>query len=322
MKCFILLTATFVVGTLSSSEELHPKWKNFKKLHQKSYDRVEELKRIHIFEANLKKIEEHNKLFDKNEVSYKMAINQFGDLSQEEFLDYLKTYNNKGGAKTTKSVKLQPHLNAEVPDEIDWRENGAVTDVEDQGAVGSAWAFSVTGALEGQNFLKEGKLVPLSGQELADCAGGGTGGGSIVDGYNYVIEHGLSAAADYPSDSSDGTCRRGDIPAAVTESGYVVIMGNEEALKDTIAAAGPISVAVDATNWQFYTGGVFLDANCSSTELNHGVLAVGYGVDDGTDYWIVKNSWGTEWGEDGYIRTARNADNNCGIATDPTCPIL
>jgi cathepsin L len=175
-----------------------------------------------------------------------------------------------------------------------------------------------TGALEGQNFLKEGKLVPLSGQELADCVEGG----SIVEGYNYVIEYGLSAATDYPSDSSDGTCRRGDIPAAVTESGYVVIMGNEEALKDTVAAAGPISVAVDATNWQFYTGGVFLDANCSSTELNHGVLAVGYGVDDGTDYWIVKNSWGTEWGEDGYIRTARNADNNCGIATDPTCPIL
>jgi C1A family cysteine protease len=110
---------------------------------------VEELKRIQIFEANLKKIEEHNKLFDKNEVSYKMAINQFGDLSQEEFLDYLKTYNNKGGAKTTKSVKLQPHLNAEVPDELDWRENGAVTDVEDQGAIGSAWVFSVVS----QRFL-------------------------------------------------------------------------------------------------------------------------------------------------------------------------
>ncbi|RZC32301.1 Peptidase C1 and/or Inhibitor I29 domain containing protein [Asbolus verrucosus] len=326
MKCLLVLALAFL-GCLAypSEEQFHVKWASFKKIHQKSYDSAEELKRRNIFKENLKKIEEHNQLYKEKKVTYEMGVNQFADLTREEFSQYLNRYKD-ARLQSVHRVEFTP-VTAEIPAEIDWRKKGAVTEVKDQGQCGSCWAFSVTGSLEGENFLKNGRLVSLSEQELVDCSdeigNEGCGGGFMEQGFEYVIKHGLVAEEDYPYEAFDGKCRRGDIPAAVNIDSYVVLpTESEEDLQAAVGTIGPVSVAVDATDWQFYSRGVFYDSECSSANasLNHGVLAVGYGVEGNDPYWLVKNSWGPYWGEDGYIKSARNADNNCGIATDATYP--
>lgn len=172
-------------------------------------------------------------------------------------------------------------------------------------------------------------MIPLSEQELIDCSHEGDNdgcfGGMMEDGFEYVIKNGLSTEDDYIYEAKNGECRRGSLRSAISETNYAFVDGDESALKDAVAIVGPISVGIDATNWHLYEEGVLLDTNCSNVldKLNHGVLAVGYGTtENGDDYWLIKNSWGEDWGENGYIRTARNKDNNCGVVTDSSYPIL
>ncbi|KAJ3647173.1 hypothetical protein Zmor_024707 [Zophobas morio] len=214
---------------------------------------------------------------------------------------------------------FNPDFVADIPDSVDWREKGAVTPIKNQALCG-AWVYSVTGVLEGQNFLKNGELVPLSEQELADCATqDGCSGGTVEEGYEYVIAHGLASAEDYPG-PSDGTCHRGSIPSTVTESDYVTVEHDEETLRQAVATIGPISVAVNALGWEMYVGGIL---KCEDSEtLNHGALLVGYGSEDGVDYWLLKNSWGEAWGEQGYIRVDRTPGADCGITLAATYPVV
>jgi C1A family cysteine protease len=204
---------------------------------------------------------------------------------------------------------------ATPPASVDWRKIGAVTPVKNQGQCDSSWAFAATGALEGHNFVRTRKLISLSEQQLIDCSvhynNEGCNGGAVIDALKYVVDHGIAAEASYRYTARDGTCRQGLVTPVVRIAGLADMEKGVDWLKEAVARQ-PVAAMVDARNWSTYKGGIFSD--CGS-DLDHFVLIVGYT----SDYWIVKNSLGTNWGEAGYIRLKMG--NTCGItdmAAHPT----
>lgn len=312
-----------------SPEMIEAAWGDFKSEHDKNYEsKVEELKRKDIFTDHLKTINLHNYLYSRGLKSYTMGVNRFADLTNKEFVSMMNGWRKQNG--TSGSTYLSPNVAFSVPDSVDWRDKGYVTPVKDQKQCGSCWAFSSTGSLEGQTFRKTGKLVSLSEQNLVDCStkygNEGCNGGLMDNAFTYVkANNGIDTEASYPYEARDGTCRYKPDSKGASDTGFTDIpSGDEEKLKEAIATVGPISVAIDAshTSFQLYKKGVYDEPDCSSQSLDHGVLAVGYGTKDGKDYYIVKNSWGTVWGDEGYIYMSRNKDNQCGIATSASYPIV
>jgi cathepsin L len=214
-----------------------------------------------------------------------------------------------------------------LPAQVDWRSKGWVTPVKNQGKCGSCWAFTATGALEGQNFNKTGVLVSLSEQNLVDCSTSNYGcNGGVTDyAFRYVKQNsGIASEESYQYTGKQGSCQYRSSNKAGTCSGWVDIPpGDETALQVAVATVGPVAVAIDASSmlFQLYRKGVYKNPFCSSTNLDHAVLIVGYGTYNGQPYWLVKNSWGTSWGQDGYVMMARNQGNMCGIATSASYPI-
>ena len=255
-----------------------------------------------------------------------MAINVYSDMDAAEFAKQMTGYRNRPNRHPASKIFVATE-GAKIPTEVDWRTKGYVTGVKNQGQCGSCWAFSATGSLEGQHFNATGNLVSLSEQNLVDCSGAegneGCDGGLMDDAFEYVMKKGIDTEKSYPYAARDERCRFKKANVGSTCSGYTDIKSEDEkALTQAIAEVGPISVAIDASHnsFQMYSSGVYYEPDCSQTELDHGVLAVGYGVEGGQDMYIVKNSWGTDWGMNGYIYMSRNRDNNCGIATDSSYP--
>ncbi|XP_029683504.1 cathepsin L1 [Takifugu rubripes] len=213
---------------------------------------------------------------------------------------------------------------------IDYRQMGYVTEVKDQGYCGSCWAFSTTGAIEGQIFKKTGQLISLSEQNLVDCSKSygtyGCSGAWMANAYDYVVNNGLESTITYPYTSVDTQPCYYDSRLAVAHiKDYRFIpKGDEQALADAVATIGPITVAIDASHssFLFYSSGIYEESNCNPNNLSHAVLLVGYGSEGGQDYWLIKNSWGPSWGEGGYMRLIRDGKNPCGIASYALYPIL
>jgi cathepsin L len=254
-------------------------------------------------------------------------MNGFADMTNVEFG---RVYN---GLKMDASM-LPPEAPTKVPFvgavNVDWRTKGAVTAVKNQGQCGSCWSFSTTGSVEGCHQISTGSLVSLSEQNLMDCSWNqgneACNGGLMTPAMTYIISNGgIDTESSYPyTATSSHTCRYSAANRGSTEKSYTnVAKGDENDLANKVNI-GPTSVAIDASqsSFQLYKSGVYYEPRCSSTQLDHGVLAVGYGTDDTSkaDYWIVKNSWGTSWGMSGYIWMSRNRNNNCGIATMATLP--
>nr|XP_023025725.1 cathepsin L-like proteinase [Leptinotarsa decemlineata] len=322
MKLFAILASLVVAITAASDQEL---WVEFKNTHGKSYRSLREEKlRFNIFQEKLREIESHNVKYENGEESYFLAVNQFSDLTKEEFISLLNE--NIATKPEISFTPLQEALNEslEAPTAINWVHQGAVLGVKNQGQCGSCWAFSTTGSLEGQSIIKHGRRVSLSEQQLVDCSTSNNAcqGGSMEYAFNYVANYGLETEASYPYRGVRGSCRADSSRSAIRVRGYASVGRNEQALKNAVGTVGPISVAVEASIWQSYGGGIFNHPECTGYYLNHGVLAVGYGNEDGEDYWLIKNSWGTNWGEGGYIRLIRNRNNQCGVASDGSYPLL
>ncbi|GAB2300480.1 Cysteine protease xcp2, variant 2 [Dionaea muscipula] len=325
----------YAAHDLTCIDKLIRLFESWMERHEKMYETMEEkLHRFEVFRGNLEHIDETNKKV-KN---YWLGVNGFADLTHEEFkskyLHGLKFNAAAAGLIPSRSSDdhheffkyrdMQLQQQVDLPKSVDWRKKGAVTPVKNQGSCGSCWAFSSVAAVEGINQIVTGNLTSLSEQELIDCDttyNSGCNGGLMDYAFAYIVSNGgLHKEDDYPYLMEEGTCDHTtkDLAETVTIDGYHDIPSNDEQSLLKALVNQPVSVAIDASgrDFQFYNGGVF-DGHCGS-EVNHGVAAVGYGSGStkGTDYIIVKNSWGTKWGEKGYIRLKRNTgkpEGLCGI---------
>ncbi|XP_068027210.1 LOW QUALITY PROTEIN: cathepsin S-like [Melanerpes formicivorus] len=324
----LLATLLVALGHPRPNPELDWHWHLWKKTNGKVYQQQEEEgSRRLTWEKNLQVVTLHNLEHSLGLHSYQLGMNHLADMTSEEvaaLLTGLKVPPRPEGA----SRQHQPQPGSQIPEAMDWREKGCVTEVKNQGACGACWAFSAVGALEAQVKLRTGQLVSLSAQNLVDCStmfgNKGCSGGFMTRAFQYIIDNqGIDSEDSYPYTAQNGTCQynastRAATPAPATWS---CPMEMKQPLKDAVATIGPVSVAIDATQPTFflYSSGVYDDPRCTQ-EVNHGVVVVGYGDPQGKDFWLVKNSWGLSFGAQGYILMARNQHNHCGIASYASYP--
>jgi C1A family cysteine protease len=301
----------------SQTRHIDTAFDSFRDRYNKKYiTDKEEMKRRQNFLHNYRFVKSRNSMGLK----YTLSLNHLSDLSETE-IKRMRGYRNTGiNSKFTYMSTV-----SDIPVYMNWWLRGAVTPVKDQGICGSCWSFGTTGTLEGSNFIKTGKLVALSEQAFVDCSWGqgnnGCDGGESERAYEWLLlGKCLPTERSYRYLMDDSTCHDKQADCGVKISAYYNVMsGNVTDLKAKIYERGPISIAIDASHrsFSFYANGVYYEPKCGNTpdSLDHQVLAVGYGVLNGDEYVLVKNSWSTHWGFDGFVLMSTR-DNNCGIATD------
>jgi len=327
MQTFVAVLALAAIALAAPTSTMEAQFAEFKAAYGKTYTAAEESLRFQIFQDNVNYINKHNAEAEAGEHTFTVGVNQFADLTLAEFkATYLRPFN----ASRVRNEVVLPEVAA--ADDVDWRAKGAVTPIKDQGQCGSCWAFSSTGSIEGANFISTGKLNSLSEQQLVDCSTAegnqGCNGGLMDYAFQYTIKNGgLTGESNYPyTATGPNQCQTAKASQAVGKvSSFADVPQNQEAQLIAAVTKQPVSVAIEADQsaFQFYKSGVFKSA--CGTQLDHGVLAVGFGTTSGQDYWIVKNSWGTSWGLQGYILMAQHqgAAGICGInmmASYPTAP--
>ena len=300
---------------------------NYLSIYPRDYSTPEFWYRLSVFTRNNEHINYHNSNLTN---TYTLGWNNFTDITIDEFKTSRLGF--QMNVYPRPCVGYCHNSTNTIPDAIDWRASGAVTNVKNQGSCGSCWAFSAIGAIEGQNALRTGNLTSLSEQNLVDCVSStkydcyGCEGGWPDKAMDYVINnHGLDKESSYPYLGVDESCVYNKSNSGANISHVVQVeYGNMKALYNAIGTVGPISVAIDAEDdFQFYKSGIFSSNTCSKTQLDHAVLAVGYGFTPKNEkFIIIKNSWGTDWGMDGYIYFSGDIDNMCGIATNASYPLL
>lgn len=319
----IFLVALLAGAAYATTEaEYQAQFTAWMQQYKKSYGHEEFRMRYQIWRENVNFIENF-----KGE--HQVAMNEFGDLSKTEFAKYYLGFRmNANAAKGEHAIESTGPSSTAVPAAVNWVSRGAVTGIKNQGQCGSCWSFSTTGSTEGCHKISGKSLVGLSEQNLVDCSvrqgNQGCNGGLMTQAMEYIISNnGIDSEASYPyTATGPNSCNFRASNVAATLSSYTNVQSGDESDLVAKIVDGPVSVAIDASHssFQMYSGGVYYEPDCSSTQLDHGVLAVGYGVDNGKDYYLVKNSWGTSWGMQGYIEMSRNRQNNCGIATSATLP--
>jgi len=273
--------------------------------------------RLGIFLSHIRHIQEHN----AGQSTFKLGLNHLSHLTPAEYRSLL-------GARQPSAFEATPSTGFKAPASFDWRDKGAVCPIKNQAHCGSCWAFSVIQAQESQWFIKKGELISLSESNMVDCCTAcyGCNGGWPDRTYNYVItkQKGMfMTEADYPYVAEDKPCKFDSNKGVTKVTGIIRIKAQDENdLKEKIAQYGPASICIDAGQASFhsYKTGIYDEPKCSSTWLDHAVGCVGYGSENGVDFWIVRNSWDTTWGEQGYVRMIRNKSNRCGIATAAIIP--
>jgi cathepsin L len=287
----LLISAALVISAVNCSAEFS-EWEDYKKDFNKVYASTrDELAHKLFWKTNKKTVEEHNKKYELGEVSYGMGINKFTDWSPAE-LERLR------GSKLEHNKNVHTDIlawdpKAELPAEWDWNAKGAVTPVKDQGQCGSCYSFSAAGAVEGQLFIKTKKLDSLSEQQIMDCTGRGCEGGWPSKSFTYIHKAGgLESEKDYAYEADDESCNFDKKLVEATVGGFTNIEKNDQALQQAVVENGPVSVCINAMDsLQHYTHDVYDPAVCDPKGINHAVLVVGYGTENGKDYWLVKNSW-------------------------------
>jgi len=302
-------------------------WEAFKLKYNKQYAAEDETFRFNIYIKNRELAAAMNAKAPNTE----FGETKFSDLTPEEFrLTYLSKYAAEPDATLPVAPLYSPEHIQDLPSSFDWTTKGAVTPVKNQGQCGSCWSFSATGNVEGQWFLAGHNLTGLSEQNLVDCdhecmiyegeksCDSGCSGGLQPNAFTYIIKTGgIDTESSYPYEGVDGQCRFSSNNVGATISNFTAVSSDEDQMAAYLVEHGPLAIAADAAEWQFYIGGVF-DFPCGKT-LDHGILITGYGVE--TDiwgkqlpYWIVKNSWGADWGKDGYLWIVRGK-GECGLNT-------
>jgi len=337
----VLLIAALGLATVNaavfSENEYQFLFSKFMSQYNKKYTADSFFFRYTVFKANMDKIF----LGNKQNFTYTLGMNEMGDMTHEEFKaaklgykridrSYARSKNTSDGKKAVAGKPACP-APASAATNVDWVSAGAVTPIKNQGQCGSCWSFSTTGSVEGDVFIEAGVLTSLSEQQLVDCSTAqgneGCNGGLMDNAFQYIISNnGLTTEAGYPYTATGPNTCNVQTPLASTITSYCdVTSGSESALQNAVAQQ-PVSVAIEADQscFQFYSGGVMSDPSCG-TQLDHGVLAVGFGVTGAnTKYWNVKNSWGTSWGMNGYIWLGRDVAGQplgvCGIASEPSFP--
>ncbi|PKA66141.1 Cysteine proteinase 1 [Apostasia shenzhenica] len=282
--------------------------------------------RFKVFKANLRRA----RMFQKLDPSAVHGITKFSDLTPAEFRrKYLGIRQNRRSLSAVHDAPILPTSN--LPSDFDWRDHGAVTGVKDQGSCGSCWSFSAAAALEGANFLATGNLISLSEQQMVDCdhmcddsepdaCDSGCSGGLMTTAFEYLLKSGgLEAENEYPYTGTDrGGCKFDKTKVAASVSNFSVVSIDEDQIAANLVKHGPLAVAINAIFMQTYIGGVSCPYICSKHQ-DHGVLVVGYGSAGYAPirfkekpYWIIKNSWGENWGEQGYYKICKG-HNICGV---------
>jgi len=304
MKTFI--AATFAAAAMAV-QNLDHEFMQFVSHHGKNYQTVEEFAmRFDNFVQTHNFIQEHN----SSNSTHSAAHNKFSDWTREEYTNMLGLKNMDAPKINGKTVSA---TNASVPSSVNWVEAGKVNAVKDQGQCGSCWSFSTTASMESAHAIKTGELLSLSEQELVDCSwpqgNMGCNGGWYYYGWNYLESHVSELEASYPYTAKDGRCHYDESAGSVETLGsgddqgdYVSVTGSPDAIREALVQQ-PCSVAIQADQrvFQTYSSGVLTSTSCG-TDIDHAVTAVGYGTENGSDYVLVRNSWGSSWGESGYIK--------------------
>ena len=319
----ITILALFSIASATRADTISSLWSAWKSVHNKHYSVSEEPTRLAVFLNNIKKVA---KLNAENSHA-KFGLNKFADLTDAEFSAIYTSGTFVEPANPEEIVTAA--INGALPESVDWRTKGAVAPVKNQGQCGSCWTFSATGVIEGFYFIKNGKLLSFAEQQIVDCAklaGQGCNGGWPKKAVTYAANNGLELETDYPYTAKNGKCQYDSSKAIKTNSGVkVVTPKNSEQLK-TALVSSPVSVAVraDESAFRFYKSGV-VTSGCGAA-VNHAVLAVGYEKVDGVEAFTVKNSWGTSWGNQGYISISTDQSINkglgaCGILFQPVIAV-
>lgn len=340
MICGFLLVLSLVNKILHNGSG---QWEDFKVNFNKTYyDEAQEASRMKIFWENVDTIALHNLKFKLGLARFKLGINQFADMSHEEFSS-MNTAEDLDSERIQKlrDIIIDAELFSEdhfsydhpLPSTFDWRDHGGVTRVMDQKLCGACYAMATVAAVESQLFIKTGNLTELSVQEIVDCGfkyeAGGCRGGIAEGVFSYIAEkNGISSAADYPFSFELGKCRKPENVVKVDIKKYIVVNSydSDEMLMRAVANVGPIVSMMDIKHESFmrYAGGIYNEPRCAQdpASLNHAALTVGYGTEHGVDFWSIKNSFGITWGEDGYMRIARKRWNDCGVTTQSYYPLI